>query len=79
MNDWTTVLIFTYPQDAYIVKGALEANGITTFLKDELVSQIQSIYSGAIGGAKLQVLSSEYEQACEILREAGYEPIIKED
>ena len=68
-NKFITVLTFTYA--VAIIRGRLEAEGITCFTKDELTAQV-SPYSTAIGGVKLQVLSKDLNRAIEILEEEGY-------
>ena len=40
--------------------------------QDELTVQVNPFYSNAIGGIKLQVLSSDLSRAIEILKEAGH-------
>jgi hypothetical protein len=72
MEQYVTILTFTYPHDAFIIKGRLEAEGIDCFLKDELTVQVDNFYANALGGVKLQVKESDSERASEILQEAGY-------
>src|SRR5688500_18358504 len=72
MEHYITILTFTYPQDAYIIKGRLEAEGIDCFLKDKLTVQVDNFYTNALGGVKLQVKDSDSERASDILKEAGY-------
>ena len=67
-----TVLTFTFANEVSIIRGRLEAEGITCFVKDEYTVQVQPFYSNAIGGVKLQVKESDLNQAIEILKEAGY-------
>ncbi len=71
-EQYITVLTFTYPHDAYIIKGRLESEGIECFLKDELTVQVDNFYTNALGGVKLQVRESQHAQAMEILIEEGY-------
>jgi hypothetical protein len=77
MNNYTTVLTFTYPYEVAIVRGRLESEGIECFVQDELTLQVQPFYSNAIGGVKLQVKDCDLKQAVAILEEAGY--LKKED
>ena len=72
MKDWITIMTFTYPQDSYIIKGALESGGIETFLKDELTIQVDNFLSNAIGGVQLQVKKDQADRAIEILKSNGY-------
>ncbi len=72
MSNWVTIYTFSYPHEAAIIQGRLEADGIETFLKDELTVQTHNFYSNAIGGIKLQVWEEDVEVALAILAEAGY-------
>ena len=67
-----TVLTFTFASEVAIIRGRLEAEGITCFVQDELTVQVNPFYSNAIGGVKLQVRESDLRQAIEILKETGY-------
>jgi DNA-directed RNA polymerase subunit RPC12/RpoP len=69
---FVTVLTFTFVHEVAIIRGRLEAEGITCFVKDEFTAQVQPFYSNAIGGVKLQVRESDLNQAIEILKETGY-------
>ena len=71
-QEWITIMTFTYPQDAYIVKGALESEGIDTFLMDELTIQGKNFLSNAVGGVKLQVPIEQFQIATELLESNGY-------
>lgn len=62
-----TIKTFTYPHEAYIIRGKLESEGIQTFLKDEMTVQVHNFYSNAIGGVKLQVLSEDKDRALSII------------
>jgi len=72
MASWITVKVFNLPQDAYIAEGSLKANGIETFLKDELTVQTDNFLSHAVGGVKLQVMRQDVKRAVDILTAAGY-------
>ena len=72
MYEFVTVVEFTWPTDAAIPKGLLDAAGIENRLKDELTVQVYNLYSNAIGGVKLQVPPAEFERAREVLREGGF-------
>lgn len=66
-----TVATFPLPQDAYVIRTRLEAEGIYSFLKDEFTVQTDNFLSNAIGGVKLQIRESEVERAIPLLVEAG--------
>ncbi len=55
-----------------MAQSLLEADGIVTFLKDELMVQVYSFYSTALGGVKLMVHESDAQRAHELLTEGGY-------
>ncbi len=72
MNDFTTILTFTYLSEVYVIKGRLESEGVECFIKDELTTQVNPFYSNAIGGIKLQVKANDLDRAIQILKEGGY-------
>lgn len=72
MENWIEIISFTLPQDAYLVKGRLESEGIDITLKDELTTQVYNFYSNAIGGVKLLVQEKDYDRAYKILVENKY-------
>lgn len=65
-------MTFTLPQEAYVARSLLEAEGILTFLKDEMTVQIHNFYSNTIGGVKLQVPERDVDNALKLLAEGGY-------
>jgi len=72
MENWETVLTFTYPYEAHLAQGFLESNGVESFLKDEMTVQVQSLISNAVGGVKLQVRIEDMDKARSILKDGGY-------
>lgn len=72
MEDWITVITFTFPSESYIPRSVLESEGIEVFMKDELTAQVHNFYSNAIGGVKLMVRKDEARRAYEILKGAGF-------
>lgn len=69
MNEtFRTIAKFQYSSEAEIVKGRLEADGIEVFLSDDLTIGANPLFSNAIGGVKLKVLSSQAEEAEDILK-----------
>ncbi len=72
MENWPTIISFPYPLEAHLAKGYLESNGIEILLKDELTTQVISYLPSAIGGVKLLVRESDYEQGIQLLKEGGY-------
>ena len=72
MNNFKILISFEYVHEAHIVRGYLESNDITVFLQDELTIQENHLYSNAIGGVKLKVHESQYEEAKKLLVEGEY-------
>lgn len=72
MNNWITVITFTYPSEAHMAQGFLESEGVESILKDEMTAQVNNFYSNAIGGVKIQVIDKDYENALSILKKGGY-------
>lgn len=72
MEDWQTIITFTYPQDAYMVRAYLESNEIQTIMTDELTAQVNNFYSTAVGGIKIKVKESDLNTANELLIDGGY-------
>ena len=72
MDNFKTIITFTLPQEAYLAKGFLESEGIETIIKDELTAQVYNFFSNAIGGVKLQVKESDWENGLAILKKGGY-------
>jgi len=58
-----TLGTFEFPSDVMFIKGKLEAEGIPVFLKDEAIINSDPSVSGAVGGVKLQVYSSDWDRA----------------
>ncbi len=76
MDNCRTIISFTYPHEAHLAKGYLESNGIETFMENEMTVQANNIWSNAVGGVKLLVKDTDYEQGLLLLKSVGY---IKED
>ena len=72
MNNWETLITFTYPHEAHMAKGFLESKGIETMIQDEMTTQVKNFLSNAIGGVKLLVQKEDYEQGVAILKQGGY-------
>ena len=67
MQSLITIKTFTYPHEAYVIRGKLESEGIETFMRDEMTVQVHNFYSNAVGGVKLQVREKDADHAREIL------------
>ena len=62
-----TLKTFPFPNQAYIIKGKLESEGIFCFLKNELTAQVTGLNFSSVGGIDLQVMEKDLEKATEIL------------
>ena len=69
---------FLNPVDANITKGLLESNGIEAFIFDENILSVDPILTTALGGIRLMVRSSDYEDALSIIKEVDEENIREE-
>ena len=63
-----TVATFREAYQAYLAKGKLEGEGISSIVVDEYVVGINWMYSQAVGGVKVQVTEADYERASQILK-----------
>lgn len=68
-TNWTEIARFTYTSEALIIKGKLEASGITTTLWDSTIIDTDPLVSQAIGGVKLMVPRDSVIKAKHILNE----------
>jgi DNA-directed RNA polymerase subunit RPC12/RpoP len=64
-----TIATFEYYQFAHIAKTKLESEGINCCINDEYTASMNWLYTNAIGGIKLQVLSNDVDKALEVLNE----------
>jgi len=72
MSNWRVAISLTFPNQAHMVQGYLESEGIDTMLKDELTTQVNNFYSNALGGVKVLVRDEDYENTQLILQKGGY-------
>ena len=68
-GDFETIATSLIPSDIYILQGRLTSDGIPAFVVDGQMSQVQSLWSIATGGARLQVPSAFVERARQLLAE----------
>lgn len=62
-----TIASYSKPEDAYLAASCLEGSGLSPNIRDAHTVGVDWFYSQAIGGVKLEVPDSEYEQAVELL------------
>lgn len=72
MDNCRILISFTYPHEAHLAKGYLDSNGIETFIENEFTVQANNFWSNAVGGVKLLVQESDYEQGLLVLKDGGY-------
>ena len=66
-DTFKTLTRFQYSSEAQIIKGRLEAEGIRVFLADNITIDTDPLVSNAIGGVKMKVYRSQYNEALRIL------------
>lgn len=71
--DFVTIARFSNSFDMHVVKGRLEADGITCFVRDEHTITANPMYDIALGGIKLQVQEKDVAAAQELLKDIHYE------
>jgi hypothetical protein len=72
MDRFVTVLILNNPIDLIVLRTRLEDEAIDYLVPDELTTQVNPLYSVAIGGVRLQVRESQVSEVQELLKELGY-------
>jgi hypothetical protein len=72
MDRFVTVLILNNPIDLIVLRTRLEDEGIDYLVPDELTTQVNPLYSVAVGGVRLQVRESQVSEVQELLKELGY-------
>ena len=66
-SKWVTIASFNMPYQAHLAKARLEASDIPVTIRDDHLISINQLYSPALGGVKIQVLSEDMKEAQEIL------------
>lgn len=72
MYRFVTVLILNNPIDLIVLRTRLEDEAIDYLVPDELTTQVNPLYSVAVGGVRLQVRESQVSEVQELLKELGY-------
>ena len=68
-DTFVTVARYNYSNEAQIIKGRLEADGIAVYLSDQFTIDTDPLVSQAIGGVKLKVRKEDALKAQTILKE----------
>jgi len=82
MSTFLTIATFTGPLEAYIAKGRLESEGITTFIIHKHHIWAEWWLSNALGGIKLQVFQKDGDNAQQIMQshfDGEYEELLKQN
>jgi len=81
MDNLIIVMTCTFPHEAHMIEGYLNSYGIETSLMDEMTVQVNIAYSNAVGGVKILVKDSDYDQSIQLLKVGGYinDPNIQTD
>ena len=66
-NELVTIAAFSNETDAHLARIRLEGEGIKSYLADANIAAVNWLYTGAVGGIKLQVMSDDAEEAAAIL------------
>lgn len=67
MDKITTIATYSHPFQAEVDRQVLEQEGIRTFLADDNIVGANWLWSGAVGGVKLQVAESDVSRAAALL------------
>lgn len=76
MSKFRTIAVFSYPAEAMVLKGKMESENITVFLKDEFTVATDPFATNALGGVKMQVYREDYIKAMGIV-EASNPELVK--
>jgi hypothetical protein len=74
-----TIKTFDNAISARLLKGKLESEGIACYIFDEEMVSLNPLYSGAIGGIRLEVNDYDLKFAQEIIDSIDNAPIIAND
>lgn len=82
MSELVTITSYSEPIEAHIVKGRLEAEGITAFIANEYHISVAWFLSSALGGVKILVHKQDQNKAENIiksLRDGEYEKDLEKE
>ena len=77
-EEFRVLKTFYNPLDAHITKGLLESNGIEAFIFDENMVYVNPILTTAIGGVKLLVRNTDFENATTLIYEVDEDNSMEE-
>ena len=72
-DKFVTLSTYNTPNEAYMLIGRLESEGIDCYIEDDNLISVNPLLSNAIGGVKLNVSEKHLERALLILKEIDFE------
>jgi Putative prokaryotic signal transducing protein len=72
-----TIATFWKTEEAHLLRLRLGEAGIPVFLQDEHITQLHPWRAAAIGGVRVQVADSDFDEAQGILSEHEIQPIVE--
>jgi hypothetical protein len=69
-----TIATFWKTEEAHLLRLRLNESGIAAFIQDEHITQLHPWRAAAIGGVRVQVAESDFEEAKRILSESELQP-----
>lgn len=73
MKKFRTVAVFVYPAEAQVIKGKLESENISVFLRNEYTIAAEPFASNAMGGIKMDVYKEDFVKATAIIEQSDTE------
>ena len=70
-----TIATFWKTEEAHLLRLRLGEAGIPAFLQDEHITQLHPWRAAAIGGVRVQVAESDFDEALRILSECEIQPL----
>ena len=70
-----TIATFWRTEEAHLLRMRLGEAGIPAFLQDEHITQLHPWRAAAIGGVRVQVAESDFDEARRILLECEIQPL----
>lgn len=67
MESFKTIAVFNYQHETVVLKHLLEQEEIPYFFENEMTLSVVPMYTSALGGIKLKVHPTDFEQVQEIL------------
>lgn len=74
-----TFRTYDSPVNAHIVKSKLESEGIPAFLQDEHINTLNPLFNVTVGGIKLKIRESDFDEAERILAEIESPELVDDD